>query len=139
MRCLPELTVATDHPIWVRRDAFFAHFDQADFYCREAQVVQKAYLADWFHSPAPEHIHFMLPAFQILRGKTEFISGRHRVAVLLDYLSLLPMAVVRVDQQGEPLLDRIIERPLRLDEYIDLPDLPIVESFASVESQCLPR
>jgi hypothetical protein len=130
VRCLPDVTVASDCPIWVRRDVFYAHFDQEDFHCREVECVQQAYLADWFHSPEPGRTYFNLPAFQILQGRTQFISGRHRVAVLLNYLTVLPMAVVRADDgKSRALLGRVTERSLSLGEYIDLPDLPIVKEF----------
>jgi hypothetical protein len=82
-----------------------------------------------FYSPKPGLLHFMLPSFQILRQRTEFINGRHRDALLLRYLDRLPLAVVRSDDASELLLRRIVEIPLLLDEFIELPDLPIMDKI----------
>lgn len=90
MRCLPGLTIASDNPFWVPRKSFLAEFDQEDFHRREARNVTPAYLTDWFSPGDPPR--FMLPAVQFVGGQTQFISGRHRIAVLLPYLFELPMS-----------------------------------------------
>lgn len=136
MRCLPLLTVSSDEPIWVRREAFFAYFDQDDFRCRQTINVAHAYLADWFHKYEEEGAnHFELPAFQIVDGRTQFINGRHRTAVLLEYLDYLPLAYVPRNRALTPdvapigHLRQITHRQLDISEHIDLPDLPIMESI----------
>ena len=84
-----------------------------------------AYLVDWFDTSPDEMPHFVLPAAQLLGGKTQFISGRHRVAVLLPYLSELPIAFTSVNYPDEGFLAPLTLRPLALGECIELPDLPM--------------
>ena len=124
MRCLPALTVSSDQPYWVPRQSFFEQFDQEDFRCRESTEVAYAYLADWFGSSPDGVPRFLLPAVQFIGGKTQFISGRHRTAVLLPYLWELPMAFTRLNHPDEGFLRCLNLRPLALHEFIELPDLP---------------
>lgn len=127
MRCLPELTLNSDVPFWVTREVFLQHFDQDDFLCRESTKVISSYLAEWFHKPANGPMRFKLPTVQFVAGKTQFISGRHRTAVLLPYLNEFPVAFALADKKAQDLLGRLALRPLDLHEIIELPDLPILE------------
>ena len=127
MRCLPDLTHPDDTPYWVTRDAFCKHFDQADFLCRQVENVTPSYLAEWFHTPADGIRRFILPTVQFIAGKTQFISGRHRTAVLLQYLEDLPIAFPVINRPPQNFLIRLALRSLEFHELIDLPDLPIVK------------
>ena len=126
MRCLPGLTQNSDTPFWVTRNAFLEHFDQADFLCRESGAVIPAYLAAWFHKPKGGADQFCLPVVMFIAGKTQFINGRHRTAVLLPYLEELPIAFSQFNKPPQDFLSRLNLRPLPLDQYIDLPDFPIL-------------
>jgi hypothetical protein len=134
MICLPYVTVVTDEPFWVPKTIFFEHFDQNDFLCRESVDVTSSYLASWFYTPDDGKRRFELPAVHFVSGKTQFINGRHRTAVLLPYLDNLPIAF-SFSSYGIPddSLRRLINPmgliPLNLGEQINLPDLPIVSSI----------
>lgn len=125
MRCLPTLTIDSDKPYWVSKKSFFEQFDQSDFYCRESKDVVAAYLTDWFEMSLDKIPRFNLPAVQYIGGKTQFISGRHRMAVLLPYMDELPIAFASLNHPSDEFLRRLILRPLDLNEPIELPDLPI--------------
>lgn len=126
MRCLPDLTLISDMPFWVTQEAFLEHFDQVDFLCRESKDVAPSYLAAWFHKMDDGITRFLLPTVQFVAGKTQFISGRHRTAVLLQYLKNLPIAFSLVNKPSQDFLIRLALRPLSLHEFIELPDLPIL-------------
>ena len=128
MRCLPELSLNTDIPFWVARGVLLERFDQDDLLCRESQDVTPAYLADWFYTPEDGITRFKLPTVQFIAGRTQFINGRHRTAVLLPYLESLPLAFA-LSGNGRELLRQFALVPLALTDYIDLPDLPMVESL----------
>jgi hypothetical protein len=131
MRCLPTVTLLTDRPIWVSRRAFFECFDQRDFHCRECTDVTSAYLSAWFQTPEEGITRFILPTFMWVADKTQFISGRHRTAVLLPHLDELPIAFTTVGAVVPPLdfLSQVTLRSLSLQEAIDLPNLPIVDNL----------
>ena len=127
MRCRPELTLASDQAFWVSWETFRASFDQADFLCRDQVEVRTAYLQDWFISSGDGETGFLLPTVSIVNDRTQFISGRHRVAVLLPYLSELPIAfaVNHLGRSARGVFAAISKRPLDLSQPILLPDLPI--------------
>jgi len=127
MRCLPDLTISSDLPFWITREMFLEHFDQVDFLCRKSKDVKPMYLAQWFNALDNGDILFLLPTVLFIEGKTQFISGRHRTAVLLPYLKNLPIAFSLVNKPPQEFLYRVVLRPLALHEFIELPDLPIVE------------
>jgi hypothetical protein len=129
MHCLPSLTLDTDVPFWVSKEVFFAFFDQRDFHFRDQAAPIAAYLADWFHTPQDGEPQFILPAVCIVGGKTQFISGRHRTAVLLPHLEELPIAFAAQppNREAPQVIDRIPKRRLSLSERIWLPDLPVRE------------
>ena len=126
MRCLPQLTKIDDEPYWVTRKAFLQHFDQSDFRCRESLVITPSYLSEWFYSKPDGTLHFMLPTVHFVAGKTQFINGRHRTAVLLPYLEELPFAFA-VSTKTQFFLHRMSLRPLDLNQSIELPNLSIVK------------
>lgn len=129
MRCLPDLTLGSDIPVWLTREQFLQHFDQADFEFRENTIVAHSYLAAWFHTAADGIPRFLLPTVQFVAGKTQFINGRHRTAVLFAYLEEVPVAFAATNKASQAFLGRLALRPLSLHEFVDLPDLPISESL----------
>jgi hypothetical protein len=130
MHCLPSLTLDSDIPFWVTREAFFEHFDQIDFLCRKSTKVEAFYLAAWFHTPEDGITRFLLPTVQFVANKTQFISGRHRTAVLLPYMKDLPIAFSLINRPPNDFLSRVTSRPLDLQEFIELPDLPRVNRLS---------
>jgi len=126
MRCFPGLSLNSDFPHWIHRDVLFERFDQHDFHNRECQKLSPAYLTDWFYTQEDGITRFILPTVQIIAGRTEFINGRHRTAVLLEHIELLPIAFALGNNEHEDLIERFNLRPLALDEFIELPDLPVL-------------
>ena len=128
MRCYAELSLDSDKPFWVTRKVLLEHFNQQDLLCRESNKVTSAYLKDWFCPPVGGIARFKLPTVQFIAGRTQFINGRHRTAVLLRYLEHVPIAFALAtngrELDGWPPL-----RPLDLNQHIDLPDLLLVESL----------
>jgi hypothetical protein len=89
------MTAATDRPIWITRGDFHRRAHVQNYLCRDVQDVHtNAYLADWFRrsSSAGGGLHFYLPSIALERGLITFINGRHRTAVLLAHVELIPMA-----------------------------------------------
>lgn len=141
MYCMPSVVAENDHAFWVTRKAFFEYFDQDDFRCRTVKQVVFAYLRDWFHpraesctNPAndPDATwYFDLPAVGFLEGRTDFLSTRHRTAVLLEFLDPLPISFAfntfgRGDRER---LDRITTARIDMSKPIWLPDLPIRDTL----------
>lgn len=128
MRCLPALTLESDLPFWVSKSSFFAFFDQADFLCRDQEAVVPAYHRDWFWSHPDGISRFMLPTVGVCAGRTQFISGRHRTAVLLPYLDELPIAfaVEHLGPEAMQTICTIPKRELFLSELLELPNLPMM-------------
>jgi hypothetical protein len=92
MRCLPAVTLDTDVPFWISKSSFFRYFDQQDFMCRDVEQVVDAYLEEWFHSDSNGNHFFLVPPVSVRQKVTQFISGRHRTAVLLRHLDDVPLA-----------------------------------------------
>lgn len=129
----PFVNLPTDMPTWVSREDFLSVFDQEDFLCRETQDVEQAYRADWFEIVEDGLPRFILPVVNVVAGKTQFINGRHRVAVLLKQMAQIPIAFAMGYLQHEAIrvIDSIPKRPLALTEVIQLPDLPIQRELPS--------
>ena len=123
MECLPSVALDTDSPYWISREEFFLGFDQIDFHCRIVQDVTSAYLEDWFRTSGSKTF-FCLPTVQLVSTGTQFISGRHRTAVLLRYLKEIPIAFDT--RFGKSAPSHIAMRKLDLSQPIVLPDLPFL-------------
>jgi hypothetical protein len=107
MRCLPSLTLNSDTPYWIPQKAFLEHFDQEDFFYRDLKLVPASYLAAWFDTPEDGITRFLLPTVQFVSGKTQFISGRHRTAVLLPHMQNLLIAFSLINKPPQDFLDKI--------------------------------
>ena len=125
MRCLPWLNLACDKPYWITRSHFLNYFDQADFELRDRLVVLPVYLAEWFHFDDHGVRMFILPTVQCVDGRTQFINGRHRTAVLLATAEVIPIALVEPFRIDEKAYLEITSRPINTTEYLELPDLTI--------------
>ena len=126
MMCLPHVGLETDIPYWISKADFLRQFSQPDFHCRNVENVTYAYLDDWFFQ-SQQGLCFCLATVHFATGKSEFISGRHRTAVLLHYLDEIPIAVATRWTPAPPFL--LEKRPMCLETPFWLPDLPIVQSF----------
>ena len=127
MRCLPAVNLDTDVPFWISRSSFFQHFDQQDFMCRDVEQVVDAYLEEWFHSDANGNRLFYLPPVSVRHKVTQFISGRHRTAVLLRHMESVPLSFDSrfTTSDEEDWIWSIASGPVQKGVHIELPDLPI--------------
>jgi len=108
--------------------------DPDDLACRESQLVEEYYRADWFYFE-PGATLFNAPAFYLKDNRAFFINGRHRTVLLARHLSLLPMALTQIDAASEATLASIVAQPLIDGDAIALPNLPIVGKPASCHCQ----
>ena len=129
MQVFAEVNLPTDKPHWIAREDFLTYFDQEDFLNRNVRDVQAAYLRDWFHTTSDGRIMFYIPVVGALNGKTDLIGSRHRLAVLLPHLELLPIAIATLQFQPDALrfLETIPKRLLDPSKQFWIPDLPIRE------------
>jgi len=128
MRCFPIMVAAGDEPFWVPKRAFCEHFDLDDLKCREVINTNAAYYPKWI-TRKNGALWFELPTVMFISGKTQFISGRHRTAVLLPYLDTIPIAFAKVmpGNEGRPNWFQCLQ-PVDPRKTIELPDLPILEA-----------
>ena len=129
MRCFPAITLSTDRPFWISKRSFLHYFDQDDFHCRMVQEPAPCYLASWFFVAADKRHSFVLPTIHFVAGRTQFINGRHRTAVVFDHLDELPLAFAFHPHSDSSVFELMQARVLDTNREIELPDLNIVESF----------
>lgn len=127
MQILPSINLYTDKPFWICKTVFLSAFDQLDFSCRNVQDVDLTYRSDWFDISYENQCRFIVPVVGVVGGKTQFISGRHRTAVLLEYLDEIPVAFAmgHLDDSARRIVESIPKRELILSEYMKFPDLPV--------------
>jgi hypothetical protein len=127
MLCRLSVTLESDIPFWVTKQSFYRSFDQSDFVCRNVRNVVDAYLADWFDRENGAMPSFSLPPVSVSSGVTQFISGRHRTAVLLMHLPRVPLSfdTRRIEPSDRAWIDAVVDEPIDLNATIELPDLPI--------------
>ena len=106
---------------------FLSVFDQNDFACRDCLNVSPVFRSDWFNASDDGTPIFILPVVQFTNGRTQFIDGRHRVAVLLPLMERLPIALAHPFAMNKLTLKRITNSPLDISTCIDLPDLKVVK------------
>jgi hypothetical protein len=127
MRCRLSVNLETDRPYWVTASSFLNNFDQNDFQNREVLDVADVYLESYFDIDNDGSTCFLLPPVGVHRGRTEFISGRHRTAVLLNHLQRVPLSfdTRALSDSDSSWIDSVVEQIIDLDDYVELPDLPI--------------
>ena len=69
MKCMIDITAATDVAAWVTRDAFIANIDPGDLACRESKDVLDWYHPDWFRRDDNGELYFTPPAFEFRSGR----------------------------------------------------------------------
>jgi len=123
------LTLATDEPFWIARTIFYEYFDQDDFLKRECVNVSQNYLEAWFVNESNGARKFMLPTVQYIGGKTQFINGRHRAAVLIKCMARVPIAFAMSSSESKDWLAFLPKVSMGPAEAIEIPDLPVVKCF----------
>jgi len=121
IECYPYKVTAKDTPYWIPVILFKRCFDQHDFICnRVAKTVVDAYSNNWFYTNPDGRLMYELATVQIVSGKTQFISGRHRTSVLIKHIDPLPIALYKnaLTFAGELNLE-----PIDLSKSIYLPSL----------------
>jgi hypothetical protein len=125
LKCKSYVKGTEDSAYWVPVNYFLEYFDQNDFNeYRDAKTVSNAYSEKWFYTDGNKEKVFELPTVCVIDENTQFISGRHRVAVLIKHLSVLPIAF------APSALDFVQRLNLKLIDRgatIELPELPIVK------------
>ena len=131
MRCFPAVGLVSDKPFWVTKASFYSNFNLQDFLCREVKNVTDAYLAKWFHVNAQGERFLNLPPVSVNSQVTQFISGRHRTAVLIKHLDVLPLSFDFrfLSTEDKAWFLSIVAGPIVMDTGIELPDLPVRESL----------
>lgn len=68
-------------------------FDQKDFIGnRSAKSVEDVYSNKWFYRKDDGKLMFELATIHLVSGQTQFISGRHRISVLIQHMESIPIA-----------------------------------------------
>jgi hypothetical protein len=125
MRVHLIVSCKSDQLFCIPKQKFLGHFDQLDFLCRDRKVVIPAYLEEWFTSSDTSPCAFHVPSVQFIAGRTQFISGRHRIAVLLPHLEELPISFTVINSPPLEFRALLALRSVVNDELFELPDLPI--------------
>lgn len=125
MKCKIDITALTDLAAWVTRDAFMENVDQCDLECRESKEVLDWYHPEWFRCDSNGDLYFTPPAFMFSRGQLRGINGRHRAVLLCRHLDVIPMLLVSPDQWPKNKIAEIVQREIKENEIIELPDLLI--------------
>jgi hypothetical protein len=127
IKCPAIVSLDTDLPFWVTADSFNRSFCQADFASRNVLDVVDAYLKEWFDRDVDGTWLFSLPPISVNRGITQFISGRHRTAVLLRHLPRVPLSFDSrwLTHDDRTWIDAVVDEPIDMSSPIDLPDLPV--------------
>lgn len=124
---IARLTNPSDVPFWVPRDTFLDKFDQSDFRCREVLDVDIVFSLNWLEEAENGQMCFLLPTVRLASGKTEFINGRHRTAVLLSTCNRVGIAFAGRDAVSFAV-SLALER-IDAENEIQLPNLEIVNNL----------
>jgi hypothetical protein len=114
-----------DSSYFIPKDKFLILFDQSDFTNRKCQNVRSEYRSDWFVKNDYNENCFILPVVAFINNRTQFINGRHRTAVLLKYMDLIPLTLAYPFSMTKHHLNQITTKPIKKNDFIDLPDLPM--------------
>ncbi|NBB80420.1 MAG: hypothetical protein GVY36_13430 [Verrucomicrobia bacterium] len=124
---IARLTNPSDVAFWVSRDTFCEKCDQSDFRCREVLHVDIIFSQQWFEDNENGQLCFLLPTVRLASGKTEFINGRHRTAVLLSTCNRVPIAFAGPDAVS--FAESLALNRIAAEREIQLPDLEIVNNI----------
>lgn len=115
-----------DKLFWVPVEVLRSKFDVVDLDNRIVVNVTDGYLETWFEETNRGRA-FIPPTVHLVSGKTQFISGRHRTAVLERHLEVIPMAFdFRLPEVGV-WITGVGLREVGNQELVDLPELPYLQ------------
>lgn len=120
MEFQPYMTKESDRAFWVPAEVFQKSFDQDDFNCRDVHSVLNEYSPNWFFVADGIH-YFELPTVIVVRGKTQLISGRHRIAVLLMN-DVIELPIGFAEGKACELAECLKLKPI--EELFRIPNLP---------------
>ena len=129
MKVYAYFNLPEDKPYLINIHDFKKYFDQDDFVNRDCFNVKDAYLSSWFSVDEENRQVFILPTVQFVNGRTQFINGRHRTAVLINYMELIPIALAMPLNWEPKVLNKINQRPIVKDKTIEIPNLKIYDSL----------
>lgn len=116
-----------DKAFWVPVDVLLAEFDSEDLKQRDVIDVVPAFHEAWFEKTDQGNA-FIPPVVQIVSGRTQFINGRHRTAVLMKHLPELPISFAFANPAVRKWVEALNLRPIDEAEFVELPDLPTLPS-----------
>ena len=114
----------------LNRDDFNEYVDRDDFNCRKAVHLEHKFHKNWFDSDNK----FLPPILYFNRRKIQFINGRHRTALLFEFLPEIPViflspdAKLRVTNEEKRFnvgLLYKIAKPMLSRQYFEFPNFPI--------------
>ncbi|ELV8627132.1 hypothetical protein QNF03_003839 [Vibrio cidicii] len=124
----PSLESGDDYFV-LSREVFFEYVDREDFECRKSIKIEPVYNQDWFDIDSM----FLPPIMYFKDGRIRFINGRHRTALLFDYLSEIPVVFISASssrfastaeiQSTQRLMDSVL-LPIAIDKCFNFPTLP---------------
>lgn len=138
MKCKIDITADTDLAAWVSREAFMANVDSNDLACRESETVFDWYHPDWFWRDINGELYFTPPAFEFRGGRLRGINGRHRAVLLFRHLKVIPMLLVLPMRWPKDKLAEIMEREIKENEIVELPNLPVNTSTQEIGERVVP-
>lgn len=115
-----------DRLFWVPLSVFRSNFNVADADDRFVVNVAQGYLEAWFEETASGK-SFIPPVVQLVEGRTQFINGRHRMAVLEAHLEAIPMAFDFRSSGMSEWVKALGLQPVDAGAVIELPDLPYLD------------
>ncbi|HGS4466414.1 TPA: hypothetical protein ACMDWH_002919 [Vibrio metschnikovii] len=125
----PSLESGDDYFV-LSREVFFEYVDLEDFECRKSKTIEPVYNQNWFEVETM----FLPPIMYFKDGRIRFINGRHRTALLFEYLSEIPAVFLSASasrfasaaeiENNQILMDSVLI-PLNLDKFFNFPVLPI--------------
>ena len=115
----------------LNRQSFLKYVNVDDFECRKSKKITPAYHQNWFENEN----NFLPPIMYFKDGKISFINGRHRTALLYNYLNEIPVIFLSASasyfsspteiNHNQKLMDQVLN-PIDLNTYFNFPNLPII-------------
>ncbi|WP_133468027.1 hypothetical protein [Paraglaciecola marina] len=114
----------------LNRDYFNEYVDKEDFNCRKSLSIEQAYHKNWFEVENK----FLPPILFFYNGKLQFINGRHRTALLFEFLSEIPVIFLSPDAKLRITDDEVrfnlgllnkIAKPMESAQCFEFPDFAI--------------
>jgi len=124
-----------DYYYKIRVSNLMKFIDREDFECRKSKIIKDIYHQAWFLNKNKNILQFIPPTIYIHKGKICFINGRHRTALLINKLDVIPMLVYALDaypsttesslEKNKITFEQIIISRVKRSDVFKLPKLPI--------------